>query len=516
MKLILDGHDFGYKMQSLCFAFFPGESVTCKTVQSENSSAAGASRENERDDGGDFVYTRIRRHSPSKVSALVCVRHGGVLSREGERVLVDGTKTGHAFDTECESALGRAFYRAATRLTGVRPSWGILTGIRPVKLARSRLASGMTPDEVVESLKNQYYTSPEKTRLCLEAAREESRIVSLSRPDSISLYISVPFCPSRCLYCSFISHDVAKTAKLLPEYVRLLCEELEYTGKLATELGLRLETIYIGGGTPTTLSAQQLAAVMGAVKKSFKLTWLREYTVEAGRPDTITREKLEAIMEGGARRISINPQTLDDDILVRVGRNHTAAQVYEAFALAKSVGVPSINMDLIVGLPGDTPEGFDRTLDGVLSLDPESVTVHTLAMKRASRLVTSGGGMYDAAGEDVSAMVDSARRRLAGAGQLPYYLYRQKNTLGGLENVGYAKPGFECLYNIFIMDETHSILSTGAGGVTKLRQPHGDLIERVFNFKYAYEYISRFGEIIDRKKKVKDFYASYRIDNRQD
>lgn len=301
----------------------------------------------------------------------------------------------------------------------------------------------------------------------------------------------------------------------MPDYVRLLCEELKYTGELAAGLGLAIETIYIGGGTPTVLAAPQLAAIMDAVKKSFKLDRLREYTVEAGRPDTITREKLDVIMEGGARRISINPQTLDDAILVRIGRNHTAAQIYDASALARSAGVPSINMDLIAGLPGDTPEGFDRTLDGVLGLDPEAVTVHTLAMKRASRLVTSGGGMYDAAGEDVARMLHSAGRRLSSAGYAPYYLYRQRNTIGGLENAGFAKPGFEGLYNIFTMNETHTILAAGAGGVSKLRQPHGDLIERVFNFKYPYEYISRFSEIIGRKKKVKDFYASYRIDDRQ-
>lgn len=510
MKLYLDGHNLDYEMQVLCYAFFPGEPVECETVE---SNAADTPRK--RDNGGDFVYTRIRRHSPTKISALVSIHRGGITSREGERLRLDCEKTGHALDRECEFALGRAIFRAATRITGVRPPWGILTGIRPVKLVNARLENGMTPHEIVEDFRKQYYTSEEKAKLSIATAFEERRIVSLSRPESASLYISIPFCPSRCLYCSFISHDVAKTEKLLPDYVRLLCKELEYTGMLADKLGLRIETIYIGGGTPTAISAAQLSDIMGAVKKSFNLSFLREYTVEAGRPDTITREKLDAILEGGARRISINPQTLDDAILVRIGRNHTAAQIYEAFELARKAGVPSINMDLIAGLPGDTPEGFDRTLDGIFNLSPEAITVHTLAMKRASRLVTSGGGMYDAAGEDVAKMLHSAGKRLSDAGYKPYYLYRQRNTLGGLENVGFAKPGFEGLYNIYTMDETHTILAAGAGAVTKLRQPHGDLIERVFNFKYPYEYISRFDEIIDRKKKVKDFYADYRIDNRQ-
>lgn len=511
MKLYLDGHSLAYEMQVLCAAFFPGEPIECVTAQ--NAAAAAAAPQ--KDDGGDFVYTRIRRHRPDKISALVLIRRGGAVSREGERLVIDPSKTGHAFDRECEFALGRALFRAASRLTGVRPPWGILTGIRPVKLVSARLEKGMTPDEIAEEFKEKFYTSKEKARLSIATAFEERRIVSLSRPESASLYISIPFCPSRCLYCSFISHDVARMQKLLPEYVELLCKELEYTGKVARELGLRIETIYMGGGTPTSLSAEQLSAIMGAVRKSFNLTYLREYTVEAGRPDTITREKLDAILEGGARRISINPQTLDDDILVRIGRNHTAADVYRAFELARSAGVPSINMDLIAGLPGDTPEGFDRTLDGILHLSPEAVTVHTLAMKRASRLVTSGEDFYDAKGEDVAKMLHSAGKRLSDAGYAPYYLYRQKNTLGALENVGFAKPGFEGLYNIYTMDETHTILAAGAGGVTKLRQPNGDLIERVFNFKYPYEYISRFKEIIDRKKKVKDFYADYRIDNRQ-
>jgi oxygen-independent coproporphyrinogen-3 oxidase len=522
MKLYLDGHGLSYEMQALCFAFFPGERVICeekhdKTPPPFTDKNADISEKptvrGETETDGDFVFTRLKCHAGGKVSALVAVSRGGKTVVQGERVLA--SQNDADYRKQCECALGRAIYRAASCITGIKPPWGILTGIRPVKLVRSRLAAGMSPEEVVSDFSRQFYTNEKKTRLCLETSVIEQRIISLSRPDSVSLYISVPFCPSRCLYCSFISHDVEKSAKLLPDYVTLLCEELKHTGELLDELGLRLETIYVGGGTPTVLSARQLESVLTAVKKSFKLDKLREYTVEAGRPDTITRDKLEAILEGGASRISINPQTLDDVVLRRIGRNHTAEDVFSAFALAKDVGVPCINMDLIAGLPGDTPEGFRKTLKGVIGLAPEAVTVHTLAMKRSSRLVTLDGGLYDAAGISANIMLHNAVDFLGAAGYAPYYLYRQKNTLGGLENIGFSKPGFEGLYNVFIMDETHTILAAGAGGVTKMRQPNGGLIERVFNFKYPYEYISRFGEIISRKKKVKEFYANFPKDNGQ-
>ncbi len=527
VRLYLEGHALEYEMQALCFAFFPGRRV--ESVRVENRSLPAAPE-------GDFVWTRLRGRG-ERLSALCCVRAGGRTARAGCRVDFAGAeaeqraarRAGMLFDREregseektaaaraeqtrkkaCELALGRAFYRAASRAAEVRPPWGILTGIRPVKLARMWLSAGKTPEETRELFEREYRVSPAKARLCLATASAEQRIVDLSRPESASFYFGIPFCPTRCLYCSFISQDVEKAARLVPDYVRLLCEEIAATGETAKRLGLRIETVYMGGGTPTALSAEQLGQVLGAVNASFDLSHLREFTVEAGRPDTITREKLDAILAGGARRISINPQTLDDTVLRRIGRAHTAADVYRAFALARRAGVPCINMDLIAGLPGDSPEGFAHTLDAVLELSPEAVTVHTLAMKRASRLVTEWGGLWDAAGESVSGMLDTAAARLQAAGYAPYYLYRQKNTLGGLENVGFARPGSEGLYNVFIMDETHSVLAAGAGGVTKLRQPFGGRIERCFNFKYPYEYISRFGEILQRKKKVDEFYGEF-------
>lgn len=491
MKLVLDGHDMEYETGNLCFLFFPGEKLEKITA----AQAAGTD---------NLVFTRLRRMK-SRVRAFVLIRRDG-----RSRAAVEYADP--ADGRQAESALGRAFYRAASRLCGFAPPWGILTGIRPAKLARELMAGGLTPAQTEAHLQARRLVTPQKARLCVRTALAEERIVRLSRPESVSLYIAIPFCPTRCLYCSFVSHDIAKAARLVPQYVEKLCEELRVTGRLVRKLGLRLETVYMGGGTPTSLGADSLRRIFAAVKESFPLDGLREYTVEAGRPDTITPEKLAAIREAGATRVCINPQTLDDAVLRRVGRSHTTARFFEAFAAARAAGIASINTDLIAGLPGDTRAGFARSIDGVLSLGPESVTVHTLAMKRASRLVAQGEALYDPEGGPVPGMLDDTAARLSSVGYSPYYLYRQRNTRGNLENVGWTRPGGECLYNVFIMDETHSILAVGAGGVTKLRQPRGSRIERVFNFKYPYEYIGRFDQVLARKRQVESFYDGHRQD----
>lgn len=483
ITLVLEGHGNEYEMRNLCFMFFPGEKVT----------VAGRAQAR----GTDAAVTRIK-NTKKRRWAFVTLTRAGRTCRAAQP-FGDGVRE--------ETALGRAFYRAGAKLCGFAPPWGILTGIRPAKLARNMLSEGLTPGEAERRLVDVSLLTPRKASLCVETALREQKITDLSRPESFSLYISVPFCPTRCLYCSFISSQVERCRALIPDYVRLMCDELRDAAHIAYTLGLRLETIYMGGGTPTTLSEEELDAVLGCVKDNFDLTHLREFTVEAGRPDTITRGRLRAIKRGGATRVCINPQTLSADVLKRIGRLHTPQQVFDAFALARSEGMDSINMDLIAGLPGDTEESFAKTLEGVLALGPEAVTVHTLAMKRSSRLVTSGQAAYDARGKTASGMLDAAYSALTGAGLRPYYLYRQRNTVGNLENVGYSKPGHEGLYNIFIMDETHTVLAAGAGAVTKLRAPHGDRIERIFSFKYPDEYIARFGEILDRKRQVVKFYG---------
>lgn len=498
MKLLLLGHAMRYEAGNLCMLFFPGE-----PIEEEKDPALR---------GDFFALTRVKR-SRARTHVLVVLSKDGQTARAhasfpNEAEQPAGAKSrADLAGKACEHALGRAFVQAGRALCGFLPPWGMLTGIRPVKLARELTAAGMDEAQARRYFADELLVSPEKTALCFETAREETRIVSLSSPRSVSLYLSVPFCPTRCLYCSFISHDVEKSKKLLPAYADALCREIEAVGALVKRLGLRLETVYMGGGTPTTLSAAQLAQVFDAVRASFSLDTVREYTVEAGRPDTITPEKLAAIKTGGCTRLCINPQTLDAAVLRRIGRAHTPQQFFEAFALARQAGFTSINTDLIAGLPGDTPEGFARTLDALLPLAPEGVTVHTLAMKRSSRLVETGAARYDAQGGGVERMLRAAYQTLGDAGLAPYYLYRQRNTAGNLENTGFAKPGHAGLYNVFMMDETHTVLAAGAGGVSKLKEPEGTRIERVFNFKYPYEYLARFEEVLARKQAVEAFYG---------
>ncbi len=429
---------------------------------------------------------------------------------DGKKETREREKTTEDFN-ENELQLALMLFDCIYKISGYRSSWGILTGIRPAKLLGKLIASDGI-DSAIDYFKNTFLVSSKKTELCLECNRSERAIVERSSPDSFSLYISVPFCPSRCNYCSFVSHSVEQAKRLIPRYVELLCEEIKSTAKIAKDLKLVLRTVYIGGGTPTTLSAEQLTEVFDTVSASFDLSNIEEYTVEAGRPDTVTKEKLIAISKSGATRISINPQTMNDQVLKNIGRRHTVAETVEAFKLARECGFNNINTDLIAGLSGDTFESFQRSVDEIIKLNPENVTVHSLSMKRASNLTKSQTVFDIKEGETASKMVDYAREKLTENGIKPYYMYRQSKTVGNLENVGYAKQGFECLYNVYIMDETHTILACGASAVTKLREPYGNNIERIFNYKYPYEYIERFGDILDRKQKIFEFYAQYSRD----
>lgn len=450
--------------------------------------------------GGDFCLIR-REVCESGYRLSVSVKLGEAEENREE------VRKGDYSDKEDEAALCRMLYLIMEGLMGITPAWGMVTGIRPVKKVNELLDKGLGKAEIFSLLKEKYYVSDEKLELAYRTAVTQSDALKAFDKRSYSLYVSIPFCPSRCSYCSFVSHSIesAGAKKLLPDYVKKLCEEIAQTAQIAHELDLRLDTVYIGGGTPTVLSAEQLEEVMSTVKKNFDISKIREYTVEAGRSDTITEKKLEIIRDFGATRISVNPQTMNDSVLEAIGRRHTAKDVANTFETARRLGFGNINMDVIAGLPTDTPESFARTIETLCGLDPESITVHTLTVKRSSKLFDQEERRVDSR---VSEMVDFGQRYLLDKGYLPYYLYRQKNTVDNLENVGFAKAGYECLYNIYIMEEAQTILAAGAGGSTKLVNTGTGKIVRLFNYKFPYEYISRYDKMIAKKEKIAEFFGN--------
>lgn len=482
MKLCNIGHTFNYETEKLLRIFFPFDKIEmCE----------------ETENGEDFAKTFLFDDNAQ-----------AFLEIDGKQFFNKQQIETNADEKAKELAVATALFFCLKEYSGYSPKWGLLTGVRPAKLY-ARLCEEIGERNAEEYFENNLFVSKEKISLCKESHIGEKNIIALNKKESFSLYVSVPFCPTRCAYCSFVSHSVEKAGKLIEDYVSLLLKEIKETARVAKECNLRLETVYIGGGTPTTLSAEQLSDVINEIINNFDMSFLREFTVEAGRPDTITKEKLVALKKLGVTRISINPQTMNDEVLKVIGRNHTALMTKQAFELAREVGFDNINMDLIAGLPSDTIQSFENTLEEILKLSPESVTVHSLAMKRASTLSAQGNTDIINSGITADKMVSSAREKLSANGLLPYYMYRQSKTVGNLENVGYAKKGFECLYNVYIMDETHTILACGASAVTKMREPQGNYIERIFNFKYPYEYISRFDEILDRKKGIAEFYEKY-------
>lgn len=485
MTVFCEGRDYGYELAGVAMLFFRGEKVI------------PAKEGEEPLDNFILAETNLR---PGRASLSLTVERENRTWEASEIVPVSAEDPDH----DCELHLARMLYHLLSEITGTVPKWGVLTGIRPVKLVQRRLDQGHSREEVARELREDYLVSQEKLDLAFATQQKEHAILSRNTPDSFSLYISIPFCPSRCSYCSFVSRTTAESGSLIEPYVQALCRELAEISALARRNRLRLETIYIGGGTPTAVSAAQLRTLMQAVRDNFDVPAVREYTVEAGRPDCTTPEKLAVIKEYGATRISINPQTLSDEVLAAIGRRHTAQDVLDCFAQARRLGHGNINMDLIAGLPLDTPARFAQTLQGVLALAPENITVHTLTLKRASNLVIEHAP--NAYG-DVARMLDSCAL-LGENGYEPYYLYRQKGTLQNLENTGYTRPGYAGLYNVFIMEEVHTILSAGAGGSTKLVGPDGH-IRRIFNHKYPLEYIERFDVVQARKQGVDDFYAKY-------
>ena len=477
MILSVIGHKFRFETENVLRIFFPLEKITYTEEIPDTSD--------------DYILTY------SKDGIIGCEVCFNGRKEKSEQTIENKT------DKEAELILAQLLYGILTKMTGIIPAWGVLTGIRPSKLLRN-LSAETNMADALDFFKNELYVSDKKTDLTLAVANAEERIISLSENNSYSLYVSIPFCPTRCSYCSFVSHSIAQAKKLIPDYIRLLCKELEYIAKIATDLGLKLETIYFGGGTPTSLDEESLLILTDAVRNNFDVSSVREYTIEAGRPDTLNAEKLNIMKKAGVSRISINPQTFNAEVLENIGRKHSPEMTVKAFGMARNAGFDNINMDFIAGLPGDTFESFSASIGKALELSPENITIHTLALKRAANIVTKG--QTDSVYRETTKMIDYSASALYENGYFPYYMYRQSKTVGNNENVGWSRQGRECLYNIYMMEEIHTVLAAGGGAVTKLKSPFDKRVDRIFNFKYPYEYISRFEEQLQRKNYVYDFY----------
>jgi len=394
----------------------------------------------------------------------------------------------------------QSFHAIAKDLIGGFLPWGVLTGIRPGKIARELIESGMNVNDVKSRFLDFYLITENKADLAIEVAKNEMRTLKNIDKDAISLYVGIPFCPTRCLYCSFTSQSIKFTSKFVEPYLEALYKEIEYTAQKLKGTPYHIETVYIGGGTPTSLTDKQLDGLIKKMYLKFDLSRIKEFSVEAGRPDTITIDKLKVLKENNITRISINPQTANDKTLQIIGRNHTAQEFIESYHMALDCGLTNINTDIIAGLPGESTEDFLKTLDCIKKLNPTNVTVHTMSIKRSSFLAQDYDTYSVASASTVNTMLDSAYECMRGLGKIPYYMYRQKNMLGNLENVGYCDRGFENLYNIYIMEEVQSIIALGAGASTKIVK--GDNISRVFNVKDVYEYITRHDEMLKRKDEV--------------
>ena len=395
--------------------------------------------------------------------------------------------------------LQQSYYLAAVQLLEQPSVWGALAGVRPTKISTKHLLEGGTPKSAEKLLKDVYYVTPERRKLAVDCSVSTVDAISKLEDTDISLYVGIPFCPTRCSYCSFVSRTIGKQTDLLEPYLEALLQEISVTGQLLANSGRKVRTIYIGGGTPTTLTTPQMIKLLDAIRDSFDLSRCIEFTVEGGRPDTLDAEKLLAIREHGADRMSINPQTMIDRVLCACKRPHTASDVLRAYKWAQDAGFKAINMDLIAGLPTDNSDGFRHSLDAVAALNPANITVHTLALKKGADLFENRESLSHA--DQVARMVDYANETLRALGYKPYYLYRQKYMSGSFENVGWSKNGLDCLYNIYMMEEVHTILSLGGGGMNKVNLPDGSL-QRFHNPKFPEQYIEMIDSVLDDKKKL--------------
>ena len=481
LDLIINGNNYHYSFEQLIRVFLPdvklnklyhspctqGDFVLCESIQKEKS-----------------VDVRV------------------ILSYAQYYKEASSSTTGENLYKSGELRACQLLFKMLKECFSYTPEWGIQTGVRPTKIYFNLLRNNCSED-ALKYLREELFISEQKIALMKKVCENEAPIIASSSPEQFSLYISIPFCPSRCAYCSFISHAYDSIKKLIPQYIELLCLELREIASISNELGLKLRTVYIGGGTPSLLEIEQLDKIFHAITEQFDLRELTEFTLEAGRPDTLSEEKLRFIKDSPVTRITINAQSFNNDVLKNIGRNHTAEDVYTAYAFARKLGFDNINTDLIAGLEGESVESFLFSVKEAIRLGAENITIHTLALKRSSFLITRDNtkGRIIA---NTSEMIRRANLLLTQAGYEPYYMYRQSKSVGNLENTSYAKVGKKCEYNVFMMEEVQNVTGAGAGAVTRLIDNHGVVIERVYNFKYPYEYINDFESILKRKQNIKE------------
>ena len=468
MKLTLHGHEDRYAVEQLQMALFP--------------------------EGTDGEAVSTLHRGGTYLTAVTKITLNGRTATASRRLRAAEESVRLRRQT-----LQQSYYAAAVQLLDFEPAWGALAGVRPTKISTKHMLSGGNRKSADKLLKEVYYVTPQRRKLAVDCSVSTVNAVRLLEETDVSLYIGIPFCPTRCSYCSFVSRTIGKRTELMEPYLQALYREIETTGKLLAESGRHVRSIYIGGGTPTTLTSQQMAKLLDTIREFFDLSRCLEFTVEGGRPDTLNEEKLRTIFEHGADRMSINPQTMENHVLRACGRPHNADDILRAYSEAANAGFKAINMDLIAGLPEDTVEGFCRSLDTVIALNPANITVHTLALKKGADLFERRVSLPTAA--EVTEMVDYANKQLEKAGYKPYYLYRQKYMSGSFENVGWSRDGLDCLYNIYMMEEVHTIISLGGGGMNKVNLPGGK-IERFHNPKFPEQYIEMIDSVLRQKEEL--------------
>jgi len=493
IKVKCVGHNYEYEIRELLKMFFKSDEIEINCMNSEQESDEN-----------------LNANAVSSEDILI-----SMLSLDGNKATAISKLTGHEERIEeklenmneheskraVKILIKRSLFNLLQKRKSTKVPWGILTGIRPTKIVHELLAKGFSEDNILSILINDYCLENSKAELLLSVAKTEHKFIYPIDETKVSMYISIPFCPTRCLYCSFPSNPLKQSAHLVDSYVDSLCKEIEGVAELIKAAHKKVQTIYLGGGTPTTLSVPQFARIFDTIKANINLEHLEEFTVEAGRPDTIDYEKLMFLKKSNVTRLSINPQTMNDCTLKEIGRDHSVKELIESYKMAVEIGFENINMDTIIGLPGEDPKMVEYTMNEIKKLSPVNLTVHTLAIKRASRLKDHEEEYDLAEQQEVMDMLQITQDYAEDMGLKPYYMYRQKHMVGNLENIGYSKPGYECIYNIQIMEEKQTIIALGAGASSKFTYPKENRLERVPNLKNLEQYIERVDEMIERKRK---------------